>query len=79
VSLAIPRFAHYIRPRKAKEADMSWRIPENASVCFDEAGIVPVMGLPPKDPNDDDDENEEDDEDDEDEQEEEPAVIRDDE
>ncbi len=58
---------------------MIWRIPEIASACFDEARIVPIMGLPPKDPNVDDDENEEDDEDDEDEQEEAPAVIRDDE
>lgn len=58
---------------------MIWRIPENASASLDEARIVAVLGLPPKEPNDNDDENEEDDEEDEDEQEEEPAVIRDDE
>jgi len=37
--------------------------------------LVPIMGLPPKDPDDDEDDNEEDDEDD-GEEEEEPAVIR---
>jgi hypothetical protein len=67
----------YIRLRKAKEAEMIWRTPEDASASLDELRIVTIMGQPPKDPNDDDDEDEEDDEEDEDEQEKEPAVIRD--
>lgn len=77
VALANLDLADYIRLRKAKEAEMIWRTPEDASASLDEARIVTIMGLPPRDPNDDDDENEQDDGEGEDEEEEEPAVIRD--
>jgi hypothetical protein len=47
-------------------------VQEKVSAWFD-SSLVPIMDLPPKDP-EDDDENEEDDEDDG--EEDEPAVIR---
>jgi hypothetical protein len=73
--LAKLSFAHYIRPRKAKEADMICSIPQNISGWLVASTIAAVLTLPPRDPNDDDDENEVDKED-ENEQEEEPAVIK---
>jgi hypothetical protein len=58
------------------EADMTPRIPENASAWLADWSLVTIMDdmLPPRDPNDDDDEDEEDGEDED--EEEEPAVIR---
>jgi hypothetical protein len=59
------------------EADMTPRIPENASAWLADWSLVTIMDdmLPPRDPNDDDDEDEDEDEDDE-HQNDEPAVIR---
>jgi hypothetical protein len=54
---------------------MSSRVPQKGFDRFFDAGLIPTMGLPPKDPQDDDDDNEEDEEDD-DEEDEEPAVIK---
>jgi hypothetical protein len=51
------------------------RIQQKGSASLIHSRLVPMIGLPPRDPDDDDDENEEDDEDD-GEEEEEPAVIR---
>ena len=51
------------------------RVQQKVSARLIHSRLVPIMGLPPKDPDDDEDENEEDDEDD-GEEEEEPAVIR---
>jgi hypothetical protein len=51
------------------------RVQQKVSAWLIHLRLVPIMGLPPKDPDDDEDENEEDDEDD-GEEEEEPAVIR---
>jgi hypothetical protein len=50
------------------------RVQQKVSAWLIHSRLVPIMGLPPKDP-DDEDENEEDDEGD-GEEEEEPAVIR---
>jgi hypothetical protein len=49
-------------------------VQQKVSAWLIDSSLVPIMGLPPKDPDDDDDENEEDEEDDD--EEEEPAVIR---
>jgi hypothetical protein len=51
------------------------RVQQKVSAWLIDPSLVPIMGLPPKDPDDDKDDNEEDDEDD-GEEEEEPAVIR---
>ena len=51
------------------------RVQQKVSAWLIDPSLVPIMGVPPKDPDDDDDENEEDEEDD-GEEEEEPAVIR---
>jgi len=51
------------------------RVQQKVSAWLIDPSLVPIMGLPPKDPDDDEDDNEEDDEDD-GEEEEEPAVIR---
>jgi hypothetical protein len=48
------------------------RVQQKVSAWLIHSRLVPIMGLPPKDPDDDEDENEEDDG----EEEEEPAVIR---
>jgi hypothetical protein len=50
-------------------------VQQKVSAWSIDPSLVPIMGLPPKDPDDDKDDNEEDDEDD-GEEEEEPAVIR---
>jgi hypothetical protein len=52
------------------------RVQQKVSAWLIHSRLVPIMGLPPKDPHDDDDENEEDEEDDDDEEDEEPAVIK---
>jgi hypothetical protein len=50
------------------------RVQQKVSASLIHSRLVPMMGLPPRDPDDDEDENEEDDEDGG--EEEEPAVIR---
>jgi len=47
-------------------------VQQKVSAWSIDPSLVPIMGLPPKDPDDDEDDNEEDDG----EEEEEPAVIR---
>jgi hypothetical protein len=49
-------------------------VQQKVSAWLIDSSLVPIMDLPPKDPEDDEDENEDDDEDDG--EEEEPAVIR---
>jgi hypothetical protein len=50
------------------------RVQQKVSAWLIDPSLVPIMGLPPKDPDDDEDENEEDEDDNG--EEEEPSVIR---
>jgi hypothetical protein len=52
------------------------RVQQKVSAWLIDPSLVPIMGLPPKDPDDDEDENEEDEDEDDNGEEEEPSVIR---
>jgi hypothetical protein len=78
-ALPAPSLRANIRPgmsRRAHEANMTPRIPENVKVVGWSCATIMGNMMPPRDPNDDDDDDTEEEDDDAEPEELEPAVVR---